>query len=429
MLSTLIIYLTQKFETFSYLQKVYGLGVAREINESKLIAVYEGNTEWHLNLDTHESCCVFLTNGNKTIEQIESEVVANEYHVKHTYPFKCLVYAKSTENINCSSQSRLIADSIEKSITGRQKAFLASTQLVNAYIEVKNTTLEKHTLYSNYFTGGGLGDNDILIEIEFDFIVEGNQNCFVDSPCAEDDFVFDFEPPQTFCEKVDECLGITPEGSASLFLNQLGNWANPSTATDTNIYNSNGSISGDRTVNVGSALLEFTTAYGHNLIFTDDFLGQGWDFAGIYHNDAGVVYLNGIAERSTLIFSGIGVIDNVNLTNSYAQADTQLAAIGYIPNMADINRNNSFISKADKNEITSSDSDSTKANVEFSHSNGDGTSTPVASVYRDGAIASNQGFYIGDKTTDGSWRFVTSGADLVIQKRESGNWVTKQTLV
>ena len=91
MLSTLIIYLTQKFETFSYLQKVYGLGVAREINESKLIAVYEGNTEWHLNLDTHESCCVFLTNGNKTIEQIESEVVANEYHVKHTYPFKCLV--------------------------------------------------------------------------------------------------------------------------------------------------------------------------------------------------------------------------------------------------------------------------------------------------------------------------------------------------
>lgn len=208
MLSTLILYLTQKFETFNYLQKVYGLGVAREINESKLISVYDGNTEQHLNLDTHESLSVFLTNGNKTVEQIESEVVANEYHVKHTYPFKCLIYAKSNENVNCSSQSRLIADSIEKSITGRQKALLTSTQLVNAYIEVKNTTLEKHTLYANYFTGGGLGDNDILIEIEFDFIVEGNQNCFVDSPCAEDDFVFDFEPPQTFCERVDECLGI-----------------------------------------------------------------------------------------------------------------------------------------------------------------------------------------------------------------------------
>ncbi len=113
MLSTLILYLTQKFETFNYLQKVYGLGVAREINESKLISVYDGNTEQHLNLDTHESLSVFLTNGNKTVEQIESEVVANEYHVKHTYPFKCLIYAKSNENVNCASQSRLIADSIE----------------------------------------------------------------------------------------------------------------------------------------------------------------------------------------------------------------------------------------------------------------------------------------------------------------------------
>lgn len=211
MLSTLILYLTQKFETFNYLQKVYGLGVAREINESKLISVYDGNTEQHLNLDTHESLSVFLANGNKTVEQIESEVVANEYHVKHTYPFKCIIYAKSNENVNCASKSRLIADSIEKSITGRQKALLASTQLVNAYIEVKNTTLEKHTLYANYFTGGGLGDNDILIEIEFDFIVEGNQNCFVDSPCDNDEFVFNFEQPQSFCEKVDECLDIPTE--------------------------------------------------------------------------------------------------------------------------------------------------------------------------------------------------------------------------
>lgn len=199
------------------------------------------------------------------------------------------------------------------------------------------------------------------------------------------------------------------------------------TRTANNVQLGGGLIQ-NTTVDVDDHLLEFTTAYGHNLIFTDDFLGQGWNFSGVYHNDAGLVYVNGIVDAFGAERSSIGAIDNINLTYSYVNADASVAIIAYTPNLLDINRNNSFISKADKNEITSSDSDSTQANVEFSHSNGDGTSTPVASVYRDGAMATDSGFYIGDKTTDGSWRFVTSGADLVIQKRESGVWVTKQTI-
>lgn len=39
-------------------------------------------------------------------------------------------------------------------------------------------------------------------------------------------------------------------------------------------------------------------------------------------------------------------------------------------------------------------------------------------------------YYLGDPTTDGSWRFGTNaGADFLHQKRELGVWVTKQTIV
>lgn len=37
-------------------------------------------------------------------------------------------------------------------------------------------------------------------------------------------------------------------------------------------------------------------------------------------------------------------------------------------------------------------------------------------------------FYMGDQNTDGSWRIVRSGNDLVMERRESGVWVTKQTI-
>jgi hypothetical protein len=37
-------------------------------------------------------------------------------------------------------------------------------------------------------------------------------------------------------------------------------------------------------------------------------------------------------------------------------------------------------------------------------------------------------FYRGDPTTDGSWRSMRSGNDLVFQRRESSSWVTKSTI-
>lgn len=37
-------------------------------------------------------------------------------------------------------------------------------------------------------------------------------------------------------------------------------------------------------------------------------------------------------------------------------------------------------------------------------------------------------FYIGDRDTNGSWRFIQNGDDLLIQQREAGTYNTKQTI-
>lgn len=43
-------------------------------------------------------------------------------------------------------------------------------------------------------------------------------------------------------------------------------------------------------------------------------------------------------------------------------------------------------------------------------------------------IPSNKAYYIGEKTTDGSWRMQISGSDLIMQRRIAGSWVTKNTI-
>jgi len=43
-------------------------------------------------------------------------------------------------------------------------------------------------------------------------------------------------------------------------------------------------------------------------------------------------------------------------------------------------------------------------------------------------IASTKAFYLGDEATDGTWRIIRSGNNLVIERRESGSYVTKSTI-
>lgn len=56
------------------------------------------------------------------------------------------------------------------------------------------------------------------------------------------------------------------------------------------------------------------------------------------------------------------------------------------------------------------------------------TMTSLLDVAGDVEIGSANAFFMGDPTTDGSWRITRSGNDLVMQRRESGSWVTKSTI-
>lgn len=49
-------------------------------------------------------------------------------------------------------------------------------------------------------------------------------------------------------------------------------------------------------------------------------------------------------------------------------------------------------------------------------------------VTGDAVLDSDKAVYLGSKTVDGSWRMARSGTDLVLQRRESSVWATKQTI-
>jgi hypothetical protein len=49
-------------------------------------------------------------------------------------------------------------------------------------------------------------------------------------------------------------------------------------------------------------------------------------------------------------------------------------------------------------------------------------------TYQNIEVPSDKAFYFGGKNTDGSWRLIRSGNNLVIQRRVSGTWTTKSTI-
>ncbi len=61
---------------------------------------------------------------------------------------------------------------------------------------------------------------------------------------------------------------------------------------------------------------------------------------------------------------------------------------------------------------------------------GIGTNAPTSKLDVNGDIetTSSNAIYLGDPTTDGTWRIIRSGNDLLSQRRESGSYVTKQTI-
>lgn len=59
---------------------------------------------------------------------------------------------------------------------------------------------------------------------------------------------------------------------------------------------------------------------------------------------------------------------------------------------------------------------------------GQTSATSLLDVDGDVEIGSADAYYLGDPTTNGTWRIIRSGDDLLMQQREAGVYVTKQTI-
>jgi hypothetical protein len=58
----------------------------------------------------------------------------------------------------------------------------------------------------------------------------------------------------------------------------------------------------------------------------------------------------------------------------------------------------------------------------------DSSNNVVAQTGVNYVVQSSEAYYLGAVSTDGSWRIIRSGNNLLLERRESGSWVTKQTI-
>lgn len=220
MLSVLIKYLIAKLETFEYLDRVYGLATTVQVGDETMPAVYSGNELTHINFDSYDSLIYIQQNGKVGRETTEHPAVACKYNVVERYPLRLIVYSQGKENINCESYSQQIADSIKASLNGKQQTLETAANLTNATIILGDTDLDKNSVWQSQFSSPNqLTDKDILISIDLEFEIEGDDTCFANNPCENSEFVFDLDS-QTFCERVDDCLNI-PEGDGNYMLKIL----------------------------------------------------------------------------------------------------------------------------------------------------------------------------------------------------------------
>lgn len=227
MLTTISQYLKQRIQALNYIQQVYGIGQLLQVNGEQVPSIKINGEDTHVNFDNYKSLVFFLKNGNVGHSAEEHPFLANADLITKTYPLRLILYSQVLENTDCNSLSQSLADNIISALNGEQAAFKASVSVDRCRIEFGNTDLEKYSVWESlYSIDSVLKDADVLIAIEFTVTITGLESCFIDSPCETPEFTFDLDG-QTFCEKVQTCLGISPTGSATEYLNRQGEWATP----------------------------------------------------------------------------------------------------------------------------------------------------------------------------------------------------------
>lgn len=208
MLTVILQFLAAKFQSLSYIQQAFGLGAVTNVNGQRVTGIYEGNELQQIAFDSYKSMCFVLKNGTVNRDTQEHRFRANVEIVTETYPLRVILYSQGAETINCESQSQSIAQGIKKALSGVQEDLRSAINCELVTIRVTNTELDKNAVWAMLYEGDSmLKDSDILIAIDIEVAVGGNEYCFAIEPCEAGSFVFDYAA-QSFCSLVTNCTAV-----------------------------------------------------------------------------------------------------------------------------------------------------------------------------------------------------------------------------
>ncbi len=244
----------------------------------------------------------------------------------------------------------------------------------------------------------------------------------------------------TFEDRVEDALN-TPSANGQYVLTVTGNVISWEEFSASGLVDGNGTTINENKVDLGGELIQDTVIDGGENGFKITQIPDGAHESEFEMSQDlfGLGVLTGTGFRYKLSESEWFF---VKTSDDTLAGKSHLAAIGYV-NLDTNEECYVDITATDISMMTSNDGinptgiNVNRANQTIQHVV-DGASVSLTDGdtnkrYKDNVVVNefdSDGFmYIGSESVNGSWRFATDSGNLVIQKRVSGSWVTKQTLV
>jgi len=139
-------------------------------------------------------------------------------------------------------------------------------------------------------------------------------------------------------------------------------------------------------------------------------------------NDASIaekfrISSDGMVGINTSVTSGAGIVR----IESASDLAVRFLDTSVFKGILGVNQSGSLLSDASEDDFVLRSA----ADIRITR---DGTDTDFL-IDDDGVeVKSDKAYYLGDSDTDGTWRMIRSGDDLLMQQRESSVYVTKQTI-
>lgn len=230
MVNIIVDYLRDKAKSLEFVAEAYGLAeLVERISSQESVsfpAVYQKGELTQVNFDAHPSLVFFILDGEVERETDDGEITSCSDQVTETYQLKLFFFNAGKEISNCASFAQQEAYSIAKYLTADNSQLQTNLQLQELRIAATSLNFSKKDVWEELHSNipFSLSEQQQLCRISFEVLVSGVESCFVTDPCDNSEFVYEF-PIVSFCERVDDCLGIDREnGDATKVLNERGDF-------------------------------------------------------------------------------------------------------------------------------------------------------------------------------------------------------------